>query len=219
MNKKTTAERLNELMCLRGISKQTEIVELCQPLCKKYNERLGKNDLSQYISGKVVPGQRKLTILAEALNVSESWLMGYDVPIERNISNIIPLEHTKKIPLLGKIACGEPILAQENWENMILLPDGIDADFALRCQGDSMIDARINDGDIVFIKMQAQVDNGEIAVVLIDNEATLKRFYKQKDKVILKPENKDFQPFVYVGTEINDIRVIGKATYFLSEVK
>lgn len=218
MSKKSTAYRLQQIMDERNL-KQAEIVELCQPICKKYKERLGKNDLSQYVSGKVVPGQRKLTILAEALNVSESWLMGYDVPAERNISNIIPISHAKKIPILGKIACGEPITAQENWEDTIILPDGIQADFALRCQGDSMVDARINDGDIVFIRMQSYVDNGEIAAVLIDNEATLKRFYQQGDKVILQPENKKYQPLIYAGAELDNIRIIGKATYFISEIK
>ena len=145
--------------------------------------------------------------------------MGWTDDVNKSISNINFVNKRKKVPLLGKIACGEPILAEENWEELILLPDYVDADFALRCEGNSMIDARINDGDIVYIKSQSQVDNGSIAAVLIDNEATLKRFYKKDDKVILQPENKEYEPFVYAGEEINDIRIIGKATYFLSKVE
>lgn len=157
--------------------------------------------------------------LAKVLHTTPAYLMGWTDDINRNVDNIIPIPKVKKIPLLGKIACGKPILAQENWEELILLPNGVAADFALRCQGNSMIDARINDGDIVFITQQPIVENGEIAAVLIDDEATLKRFYKSGNKVILKAENKDFEPLVYVNSEIDNISIIGKATYFLSKVE
>ena len=218
MAKKTTANRLQEIMKTRNL-RQVDILNKCIPLCKRYGIKFGRNDLSQYVSGKVAPGQAKLSVLAEALNVSESWLMGYDVPFERNISNIIPLERVHQVPLIGTIACGQPILADENIEGYLLLPNNVEADFALMCKGNSMIDARINDGDIVYIKQQPIVENGEIAAVLIDDEATLKRFYKNGDKVILKAENKDFEPLVYVNSEIDSISIIGKATYFLSKVE
>lgn len=81
--KKTTADRLNEILDERKM-KQVDILNLCQPICEKYNIKLNKNDLSQYISGKVVPKQDKLSVLAFALNVNEVWLMGYDVPKEKN---------------------------------------------------------------------------------------------------------------------------------------
>lgn len=218
MAKKTTANRLQEIMRTRNL-RQVDILNKCIPLCNKYGIKFGRNDLSQYVSGKVAPGQAKLSVLAEALNVSESWLMRYDVPSERNISNIIPLERVHQIPLIGTIACGQPILATENIEGYLLLPNNVEADFALICKGDSMIDARINDGDIVYIKQQPIVENGEIAAILIDDEATLKRFYKSGNKVILKAENKDFEPLVYVNSEIDSISIIGKATYFLSKVE
>lgn len=86
---------------------------------------------------------------------------------------------TKKVPLIGTIACGTPILAVENIECDVDMPENIRADFALRCKGDSMIDAHIYDGDIVYIRKQPIVDNGEIAAVIIDDEATLKRFYRE----------------------------------------
>ena len=82
-----------------------------------------------------------------------------------------------------------------------------------------MIGARIYDGDIVYIRQQADVENGEIAAVLIGDEATLKRVYKHPDRLILQPENPSFPPLVYVGNEIEAIRIIGKAIAFTSLVK
>lgn len=82
-----------------------------------------------------------------------------------------------------------------------------------------MINARILDGDIVYIRQQSTVENGEIAAVLIDNEATLKRVYINGDAIILQPENTAYQPMIYTGEKLNDIRIIGKAVYFLSRVR
>ena len=134
-------------------------------------------------------------------------------------NNIIPLPKTKRIPLLGKIACGSPITAEENVEDYVDVPEFTHADFALTCQGDSMIGARILDGDIVYIRLQPEVENGEIAAVLIDGEATLKRVYYQKGKIILQPENNNYPPLIYEKDEILDVRILGKATYFMSKVK
>lgn len=203
----TFSERLNEALENKRIS------------AADLSRHLGVDEgtISNYRKGKYEPKQRRTQAIATYLNVSIPWLMGADVPMDR-IENIIPISKVKKVPLLGRIACGEPILAQENWEETILLPDNVSADFALRCKGDSMIDARIYDGDIVYIKSQSQADNGSIVAVLIDDEATLKRFYQKGNTVILQPENKNYQPMVFVGDEINNLRIIGKATYFLSEV-
>ena len=129
------------------------------------------------------------------------------------------MTQVKKVPLLGTIACGEPILADENVECYVSVPDHIHADFCLRCQGDSMINARIFDGDIVYIHKQPIVENGEIAAVLIEEEATLKRVYIYPDKIILQPENPLYAPKVYVQEEMNDIQILGKAIYFTSLVR
>lgn len=225
----TTSERLKQILSERHI-RQIDIIEAAKPYSEKYNVKLNKNDLSQYVSGKTEPGQSKLSILGMALNVNEAWLMGYDVPIERkneetseNIfekyPNIQPLPEMRKVPLLGAIACGEPIYREE--DEWISLPNDIKADFCLRCQGDSMIDARINDGDIVFIKACPEVENGQIAAVSIDNEVTLKRvfYYPEKNKLVLYPENKAYEPFVYMNEELNDIRILGRAVVFLSRAK
>lgn len=133
--------------------------------------------------------------------------------------NFMPLPKTKMVPLVGTIACGTPILAEENIETMVSMPENIKADFALRCKGDSMIGARILDNDIVYIRKQEMVENGEIAAVLINDEATLKRFYQYSDTVVLRAENPSVKELEYKGSAINEIRILGKAVYFLSEIR
>lgn len=133
--------------------------------------------------------------------------------------NIIPLPKTKKVPLLGTIACGEPILAEENIEDYIGIDEKANVDFALRCKGDSMINARIFDGDIVYIKQQSDVDDGEIAAVLIGDEATLKKIYKYENKVVLRPCNPMYDDMVYAGEQLNELRILGKAIMFTSMVR
>ena len=142
-----------------------------------------------------------------------------DSVTESCIKGVLPLPEMREIPLLGAIACGEPIYREEN--EWISLPTDIKADFCLRCEGDSMINARINDGDIVFIQSCEIVDNGQIAAVSINNEVTLKRvyYYPQKNKLVLNPENPKYEPFVYTNEELEDIRILGKAVMFLSLVK
>ena len=139
-------------------------------------------------------------------------------------SNILPLPKTKKVPLLGSIACGEPILAVENIEDYIDMDNEIHADFALKCKGDSMINARIFNGDIVYIRKQEHVENGEIAAVLIhgmesEAEATLKRFYNEGDKIRLCAENPLYPDQIFREEGMNSIHVLGKAVAFLSAVK
>lgn len=96
MKTENTATRIKQIMKERNL-RQVDILEKCKPFCKKYEVKLGRNDLSQYVNGKVEPGQEKLTILGMALNVSEAWLMGYDVPMERNSKNDVPKEKPLKI--------------------------------------------------------------------------------------------------------------------------
>lgn len=133
--------------------------------------------------------------------------------------NIIPLPKTKSIPLVGSIACGTPILAVENIEDYVKVDEKIPADFALRCKGDSMINSRIYDGDIVYIRQQPDVDDGEIAAVLIGEEATLKKVYKYPNKVVLRASNPIYDDMVYTDEELEDIVILGKAVAFFSLVR
>lgn len=223
----TTADRLKYLMDTRGL-KQKDIVDLCRPLCEKYGEKIEKPHMSQYVSGKHKPEQRKLTILSMALDVSEGWLMGLDVPMERSdIPNIVPFPSNinpaptfQKVPRVGRIACGTPILAEENIEGYDSVPDTIKCDFTLACRGDSMINARIYDGDIVCIRSQETVESGEIAAVMVDEEeATLKRVYLYDDHVVLHAENPQYKPMVFWKEEMNRVRIIGLATHFIAQIQ
>lgn len=198
-----------------------EALEIRHMTAAELSRKLNINEgtVSQYKKGLYEPKQRRLQAIAEILNVSIPWLMGADVPMECNISNFVPIENVKKIPILGQIACGEPILAEENIEGYVFEPKGTKADFALVCKGNSMINARIFDGDIVYIREQPDVENGEIAAVLIDNEATLKKVYKYENRIELRPENPTFEVFNYEGKEIENIRILGKAVGFYSNIK
>ena len=161
----------------------------------------------------------KIKAISEKLCTTPAYLMGWENQPEEDIykyKNIIPMPKTKKVPLIGTIACGTPILAVENIECDVDMPENIRADFALRCKGDSMIDAHIYDGDIVYIRKQPIVDNGEIAAVIIDDEATLKRFYREGNKVTLMPCNPRFSPLVYTNEELNNIIIVGKAVGYTS---
>ena len=167
----------------------------------------------------------KLELLAKVLDTTTTYITGWgsEEPSGTNpaisFPNVFEVE-TKKIPLLGKIAAGEPIFAEEEHESFVEAGASLHADFCLKVQGDSMINARINDGDVVFIRQQPMVENGEIAAVIIDNEATLKRvyFYPDDNKLILNPENPKYAPFVYVGEELKNIRILGKAVAFQSKL-
>lgn len=161
--------------------------------------------------------------IARALRVNPNWLIGKDVskyPMEySSLSELRPIT-LKKFPLLGEIACGKPIYANESHETYIDACTDIKADFCLVAKGDSMVGARIHDGDVVFIKEQPIVENGQIAAVIINNEVTLKRwyFYPDKKKLVLNPENTSYEPLVYIGEELNDIRCIGRAICFMSNL-
>lgn len=159
----------------------------------------------------------KIAKLAEILQISPASLMGWEESSAPD--NIIPVPEMRRIPLIGTIACGQPILADEHIESYVDVPRNIKADYALTCKGDSMINARIFPGDIVYIRQQEQVENGEIAAVLIDNEATLKRVRLYDDHIVLEPENPQYRPLSYWGEEMNHLRILGKAVAFTSSIR
>lgn len=156
--------------------------------------------------------------ISKFLHTTPAWLMGWaiDSDLPNNISGIPKMD---AVPLIGTIACGSPILAAENYEDNVDLPAHIKADFALRCKGDSMINARIYDGDIVYIRKQDAVDDGDVAAVLINDEATLKRVRLYSDHIVLEPENPQYRPLVYWGEDMNSVCIIGKAVAFTSNVR
>lgn len=177
---------------------------------------ISRSTLQRFVTGvKKDLKIEELVKIAEALNVSSTYLIGW----AENPFDILPLPEVRNIPIIGTIACGDPINATENVDGYVSVPTTIDADFALRCKGDSMIGARILDGDIVFIRQQPDVENGEIAAVLIDGEATLKRVHKQNGSLVLYPENSAYAPIILVGAELENVRILGKAVSFISNVR
>ena len=178
-----------------------------------------KQTIYKYEIGKItnIPID-KLEKIAGIVGVSTASLLGWEQS-ESIPANLIPMPEMRKIPLLGTIACGAPVFADEHMDGEVDIPSNIHADFALRCKGDSMINARIFDGDIVYIRKQDTVENGDIAAVLIDNEATLKRFKLYDDHISLEPENPMYKPLVFWNEEMNEVRIIGKAVAFTSSVR
>ena len=217
MAKKTAtfAQRLREGLDLRGM-KQIELAN---------RSGISKYSISHYLKGDWEGKQDAVYELARALNVSEAWLMGYDVPAERSAPKVsvqldkkptippgfMPLPKMRKVPLIGAIACGDPITAIQNREGDVNAPVDMRCDFALKCQGESMIGAGIHDGDVVYIRIQPEVENGEIAAVRIGEEATLKRVYLHNDYIELRPENPAFESIIRRREEMNDVQIEGKA--------
>lgn len=217
----TFSERLR---CLR---KERDLSQM--DLAKQLS--ISKSSINMYERGEREPCFETLESIADYFNVDMDYLLGKSnfknknawlcstdrahEPID-SLKNILPTPKTYSVPLLGSIACGDPILAAENLDGEVDVPNHIHADFALRCKGDSMINARIFDGDIVYIRQQDMVENGEIAAVLVEDEATLKRVHLYDDHIVLSPENPTHRPFMFWGEEMNRIRILGKAIAFTS---
>ena len=211
-------ERLKSLRTGRDLS-QSEFAKMI---------KVSKSSVNMYERGEREPSLATLEHIADYFNVDMDYLLGKSDIVNKSQlspsgnapSNIIPFPEMRKVPLIGAIACGAPILAEEHIEEYVDIPKHITADFALQCKGDSMINARIFDGDLVYIRQQEQVENGEIAAVLVeDGEATLKRVRLFADHISLEPENPLYKPLVYWGEEMNTVRIIGKAIAFTSAVR
>jgi repressor LexA len=176
----------------------------------------------QKIECGVTQNLKRTTIqkLAEYFNVNPISFIDTENKLQHLQSQgIVSPITTKRFPMLGNIACGEPIYADEEYETFVEASSNIKADFCLTAKGDSMINARIFDGDIVFIKSQPDVENGEIAAVIINDEATLKRVYKYQNRIELRPENPLYDVLNYEGAELEQIQILGKAVAFQSYIR
>ena len=186
---------------------------------------VAKSTIQRYETGTIE--KLKLPVIeaiARVLRVAPEWLVGKSDNMLRDETpkrsatippGFDPPPKTHKVPLLGSIACGEPITAEENLEGYVDAPDIVHCDFALRCEGDSMIDAGISEGDVVFIRKQPEVPNGQIAAVRIGDEATLKRVYWDGTTLTLIPENRSYAPRLYTGEALRDVQIEGRAVGYL----
>lgn len=167
--------------------------------------------VSRWESGEIANMRRdRISALAKILKCSADFIMTGNQNAPTVPPGFDPLPEMTTVPLVGRIACGQPITAEENLEGYVSIPAEWHATFTLLCEGDSM-EPRIKDGDLVAIRSQPQVENGEIAAVRIDCEATLKHVYLYPDKIVLQPENPNYAPIVKIGEEMNDITIEGKA--------
>ena len=173
---------------------------------------MGESTISLYESGAREPDHKTLLALSKLYGVSIDYLLGNDDQVFNfpNISQVIK----RNIPFLGKIACGEPIFASEEKGVYVEALSDLHVDFCLQAQGDSMIGARIKDGDLVFIRKQEMVENGEIAAVRIGDEATLKKVYYDGESLILMPCNSAYLPKTYTCPALDEIKIEGKAVGF-----
>ncbi len=209
----TFSERLKSLRSEKGWSQQRLADEL----------KLSKSSVNMYERGEREPGFETMEAIADTFNVDMDYLYGRtDVkiaePIQFNADTVPPgfepLPRMVKRPLIGDIACGQPITAEQNVADYVDVPEAVHCDFCLRCHGDSMVDAGIQDNDVVYIRIQPEVEDGEIAAVRIGGEATLKRVYYDGQSLTLMPANSSYRPKTYSGQELENIRIEGKAVGF-----
>ncbi len=177
---------------------------------------ISKPRLSQYKSGVYVPKADAICAIARALGVSEAYLLG-----TTDIPEIHGGERYKVLPMLSEVTCGNPVFHGEEDGSAVYTDADTDADFCIIAKGDSMKDARINSGDTVFVKKMESVSNGDIAAIIIGDEATLKRvyYYPESSKLMLISENSNYEPIVFSGEELEKIHIIGKAVAFRSEIR
>lgn len=185
--------------------------------------KISKSSISHYLKGDWEGKQDAVYSIAQVLNVSEAWLMGYDVPMDAEHDTpsqpaqkatippgFEPMPEMDMVPLVGRIACGTPITAEQNVERIVCVPSKWRSTFTLTCKGDSM-EPRIHDGDLVAIRKQPEVENGEIAAVRIGEEATLKHVYLHENFIELRPENPAFNSIILSREDMNDVVIEGKA--------
>ena len=195
-------------------SRRTELGLTVEELAHKMGYK-DKSSISKIENGKADIPQSKIAAFADALETTPAYLMGWEEQPQPKKPTIPPgfepMPKMKKIPLIGAIACGEPITAEQNIEKMVDVPENIRCDFSLTCHGDSMVDAGIHDKDVVYIRIQPEVENGEIAAVRIDGEATLKRVYYNPGTLTLMPANPAYAPMIYTGPQLEEVHIEGKA--------
>lgn len=190
------------------IDKGYSMEDMKNILNSKYNLQISKSMISRWENGVSEPINKYLSVYAKEFNLDMNDLLGIYL---KNIPNVMVNENIKRIPILGEITCGEPILCQENFDGYTLTdPSMIEADFSIYADGDSMIDANIHDGDLVFIKQTSVVENGAICAVLIDDTATLKKFYKIDNQILLQSENNKYQPIIIIEEDIRNVRILGE---------
>ena len=215
--KKYFSENLRELMRVKNITQKDLIEKL-----KEKNIEKSQSTISSWISKDIkyikVPTTDVINALCDILDCNRNVLIP-DVSSKPHPSF---LEVTKrKFPVLGEVAAGKPIYMNEDRDCYVMADSEINADYCLIARGDSMVDLGIDDGDLVFIKQTDQLRDGDVGVVAIDDEATLKRvrYDKLNNQITLISENKKYPPMIYKDEQLDHIHILGKAVFYQAIIK
>ncbi len=173
---------------------------------------VSEGTVSRWESGLIANMRRdRIAAYAKALRTTPGFIMTGEQEKENFIpAGFSPLPQLDEVPLVGRVACGTPITAEQNVERMVSIPSEWRATFTLICKGKSM-EPRILDGDLVAIRKQPMVENGEVAAVRIGEEATLKHVYVYSNYIELRPENPEFESIIKIGKEMEEVVIEGKA--------
>lgn len=202
----TLGEKIKELRKKSGYT-QNAFIDI---LRNQYGLKADRVMLSKWECSKQTPHIDTLKCIADAFGVSLDYLNGMEQKPNLRLKNISEVKEAK-IPMYGKIACGSPIECNLDFDIETINGDHVDGDFCVIARGDSMINARIFDGDVITVRKQSVVENGEIAAVAIGDEATLKRVYYIENGIMLVAENPAYKPMVFVGEECSNVVILGKA--------
>lgn len=196
------AKRLTEAREANGLKKSrlAELLNISEP------------NITRYENAEHGAREDQIEKMSEILGVSPAWLLGYDVP------KYIEASPCKAIPIIGDVAAGLPLFAQENILGYEAVEENECIDFCLKIKGDSMINAGIPDGSLVFIKRQDTFDNGQVVICLIDNEAVCKRAYKENGKLELRSDNPTYPPILIKKKDVKDVRILGVVKYVKHKV-
>jgi repressor LexA len=232
------AEILKDLRKQNGLTQEALATQL----------KLSKSTISMYENGERTPTMEAMMPIAELFGVDMNYLYGVpkltrvyvedEIPLPSNVQ-ILQMRQVPKlvqnevapsqpIPIFQpsprpsrKIACPPvPFADEAQYDSYVEAPANLQADFCLTALDDSMSGARIQKGDIVFIRAQSTVENGKIAAVIVNNEAILRRwfYYPEKNKLVLTPENPAYEPLVFIGDEVNSVRCLGLSVSFMSDL-
>lgn len=173
---------------------------------------VSQGTLSSWETGRYDIGNDDLRKLAAFFGVTTDYLLGRDIDITKLPGYLGPVTENKKVPIIGSVKCGPNGLAFEYLEGYVLVDDSFTGEIiAFHCKGDSMKDMGINDGDIAIVRKQDDVENGEVAVVIVNgDEGTLKRVRKFDGGIILLPANSNYKERVFTGEDLNLVKIVGK---------
>ncbi len=209
----TSTDRINQIMKEKRL-RQIDVLNMAKPYQEQYNIKFYKSHLSQYVNGKSNPDNEKIFLLSKVFDVSEAWLLGYDVP--RNKIEINEEENQGiKIPVLGTVPAGIPITAVEDILDYEEIPKSWENQgefFGLKIKGDSMYPT-LENGDVVIVRKQSTADNGDTVIVMVNgDDATCKRYERSDTGIMLIPNNNAYAPTFYTNEEIEalPLTIIGK---------